>query len=282
MLWAFDDAPESLSSPERFVLLAIADHVDDATGDAWPSIARIARRTGLSRTTVKAAVRVLSELGVIDVVDQGAPVARAETRPNLYRWHPDQLRLGLDVQTRRVGGRSRRVVVAVDTQARSVDKGGVASRPGSPADREGVASRPLTLIEPSLNNRLQVVTHLHHPSWSLRADGQRSIVRTRRPMGCARGPADVSAGWKGGSTTAWRKLRRWVLDRDGWRCQVDGCGRYADTVGHLDPLAEGHPKLAEPDRLRAECRTHNFAGGAAMTNARRRAERDDQLRGWSW
>jgi DNA-binding transcriptional MocR family regulator len=168
MLWAFDDAPASLSSPERFVLLAIADHVDDATGDAWPSIARIARRTGLSRTSVKAAVRILSELGVIDVVDQGAPVARAETRPNLYRWHPDQLRLGLDVRTRRVGGRSRRVVEPVDGPAQPGDKEGVASRPGSPADREGVASRPGGGRQPTPNPhrtlREQADTGSHTPS----------------------------------------------------------------------------------------------------------------------
>jgi hypothetical protein len=212
MLWAFDDAPASLSSPERFVLLAIADHVDDATGDAWPSIARIARRTGLSRTSVKAAVRILSELGVIDVVDQGAPVARAETRPNLYRWHPDQLRLGLDVRTRRVGGRSRRVVEPVDGPAQPGDKEGVASRPGSPADREGVASRPGGGRQPTPNPHRTLTTPAgrclrtigaaptpHDDRWAVRGDDltcrQAGKVAAQRHGGsCVAGSWTVTAG----------------------------------------------------------------------------------------
>jgi 5-methylcytosine-specific restriction endonuclease McrA len=104
----------------------------------------------------------------------------------------------------------------------------------------------------------------------------------------------MSRGWAGGSTRAWRKLRLYVLARDRWRCQLledDGqpCGRqlyqghldprHRATVEHLDPLAEGHPLLADPSRLVAACATHNGRGGAAMTNATRKAE---PPRSWSW
>jgi 5-methylcytosine-specific restriction endonuclease McrA len=36
-----------------------------------------------------------------------------------------------------------------------------------------------------------------------------------------------------GSTRAWRALRLRILERDGYRCQVPGCGRPATEVDHL-------------------------------------------------
>lgn len=104
----------------------------------------------------------------------------------------------------------------------------------------------------------------------------------------------MSASWRSGSTRAWRRLRLFVLMRDGWTCRMAGtdgepCGRqlrqhhpdprHRATVEHLDPVSEGHPVLCHPDRLVAACQTHNSAGGARMTNARRPVE---QERGWSW
>lgn len=111
----------------------------------------------------------------------------------------------------------------------------------------------------------------------------------------------MSKGWAKGSTTAWRKLRRAVLDRDRWTCQLPDelgrpCGRklrprmvggvvvepdprHQATVEHLDKLADGHPLLAPMDRLVAACAVHNSRGGAAMTNDGRKAE---PVRAWSW
>lgn len=90
----------------------------------------------------------------------------------------------------------------------------------------------------------------------------------------------MSAGWAGGSTRAWRKLRRAVLERDGYRCKVDvdgrPCDKYARTVGHVDPLSRGGHLLADPSRLRAECEPHNYGDGARLANAGRRR------RAWSW
>lgn len=86
-----------------------------------------------------------------------------------------------------------------------------------------------------------------------------------------------------GSTRAWRRLRAFVLERDGWRCKVpldDGllCGQPANTVGHLDRLCDGGPLLAPSHRLRAECAKHNYSDGAQVTNERRRGRAPR----WSW
>lgn len=95
----------------------------------------------------------------------------------------------------------------------------------------------------------------------------------------------MSAGWRGGSSREWRRLRRLVLDRDGHHCQKpvefgEVCGQPATTVGHIDALADGGVKLADPSRLRAECASHNYGDGARRTNAQRQAS--VPARGWSW
>jgi DNA-binding transcriptional ArsR family regulator len=90
MLWAFDEAPPYLSPIQRHVLVALADHVDDSTQIAWPSIARLARRTGLGQSTVRRSLAALADAGIISVEIHGAPTKGGDwTRPNLYRWHPD-------------------------------------------------------------------------------------------------------------------------------------------------------------------------------------------------
>jgi hypothetical protein len=103
----------------------------------------------------------------------------------------------------------------------------------------------------------------------------------------------VSRAWAGGSTRAWRRLRSYVLARDGWRCRMpddDGapCGRqlrpkdpdpkHRATVQHLDPIGEGNPKLPDPDRLVAACAHHNSQEAARTVNASRAVTQ----RGWTW
>lgn len=101
------------------------------------------------------------------------------------------------------------------------------------------------------------------------------------------------SGWAGqGSTRPWRRLRLYVLNRDGWRCRMtaeDGhpCGnqlRLGDpdpnhraTVEHLDQLQLGGPLLADPDRLVAACLHHNSSAGAKSRHATQPIERT-----WSW
>lgn len=69
----------------------------------------------------------------------------------------------------------------------------------------------------------------------------------------------MSKGWAGGSTTAWRRTRRAVLRRDGYRCQLklDGCTTNANHVHHLDGKALGD----DPRRLVAACEHCNLKTG---------------------
>lgn len=57
---------ETLGPTERLIMLALADHADDA-GRCYPSIARLCQRTGLSERAIQTNIRRLSEQGYIRV-----------------------------------------------------------------------------------------------------------------------------------------------------------------------------------------------------------------------
>ena len=61
---AFD--ANDLGATPRLVLLALADHAD-AAGRCYPSIARLAQRTGLSPRSIQASIKKLHAEGYIDV-----------------------------------------------------------------------------------------------------------------------------------------------------------------------------------------------------------------------
>lgn len=65
---------------------------------------------------------------------------------------------------------------------------------------------------------------------------------------------------------AWQQVRDVVLRRDQQVCHW--CGGHANTVDHLDPLADGGRRL-DPDNLVAAC---------GPCNSRRSAERTNRLR----
>lgn len=48
----------------------------------------------------------------------------------------------------------------------------------------------------------------------------------------------MSSAWAAGSTPAWRRLRLWVLTRDGWTCQL--CGEP------IDPTLRGGGRRPHP------------------------------------
>lgn len=85
-----------------------------------------------------------------------------------------------------------------------------------------------------------------------------------------------------GSTRVWRRIRRAVLDRDGWRCQwpvgEDVCGARAVTAGHIIRRAEGGTDALT--NLRAECAHHNYRDGALYRNGKR--ERVPHYRAQEW
>lgn len=69
----------------------------------------------------------------------------------------------------------------------------------------------------------------------------------------------MSRGWKGGSTRAWRRTRRLVLERDGYRCQLklEGCTTRATTAHHTKGKAMGD----DPRHLVAACQPCNLKVG---------------------
>lgn len=81
LVWEWD-----LPANEKLVLLIIADHADDTGANAYPGIARIARRASLSERQVQ---RILSDLMRrnlirIDFQRGGGVDVRSDRRPNRY------------------------------------------------------------------------------------------------------------------------------------------------------------------------------------------------------
>ena len=55
----------TIRGPQRALLMALSDRANDS-GECWPSIATLAKESGLSRTTVKVSLRSLKDAGWID------------------------------------------------------------------------------------------------------------------------------------------------------------------------------------------------------------------------
>lgn len=88
-------------------------------------------------------------------------------------------------------------------------------------------------------------------------------------------------GWEGGSTWAWRKLRRQVLDRDRWRCQLTipgTCTTIADCAHHLDGKASGD----NPARIVAACTPCNLHVGDPARSGGGGARDPDPVPRTSW
>lgn len=85
----------------------------------------------------------------------------------------------------------------------------------------------------------------------------------------------MSRAWRHGSTRGWRKLRAYVLARDGYVCQrpqPDGsiCGAPATQAGHIIPKSVVGGPGDRADNLRAECADCNESAGDGIS--RRRAD----------
>lgn len=65
-VWELD-----LPRPEKYVLLALADHGKEDGSDVYPSLARIEWKTGYSRTQVRDIMRQLREKGILKLVRKG-------------------------------------------------------------------------------------------------------------------------------------------------------------------------------------------------------------------
>lgn len=83
----------------------------------------------------------------------------------------------------------------------------------------------------------------------------------------------MSKAWENGSTPAWRRMRLFVLTRDGWMCQL--CGEPIDPhLRHPDPRsASVHHVLGrlvsgdDPKHLVSAHRECNAKAGEPRRNA---------------
>ena len=76
----------------------------------------------------------------------------------------------------------------------------------------------------------------------------------------------------------WRRTRRAVLDRDGWRCTA--CGRAGRLeVHHVRPTGRGGEFFAT-ENLRTLCRACHFATHAPEKRAQRLEAMEPARRAW--
>lgn len=98
LAWALtDEGLYDLPSPIRFVLVALCDHANPDGRNAFPSVDRLCKMTGLSPRTVQNALRSLEERGLIEPGDDGivaAHIKRGDRRPRNYTVRMDRARSG--------------------------------------------------------------------------------------------------------------------------------------------------------------------------------------------
>ena len=81
-VWKLD-----LSSPQKIVLLALADHAHHDGKSAYPSVDLLVRKTGLSRRGVQRSLRQLEESGYLTREKFAPPRIRPDRAPQVYRIH---------------------------------------------------------------------------------------------------------------------------------------------------------------------------------------------------
>jgi DnaA N-terminal domain len=77
LIWEAD-----LPRPDKYVLLALADHAKEDGSDVYPSLARVQWKTGYSETQVRDIMRSLIEPGILVLVKKGG---NGSTDTNRYR-----------------------------------------------------------------------------------------------------------------------------------------------------------------------------------------------------
>ena len=80
----------------------------------------------------------------------------------------------------------------------------------------------------------------------------------------------MSRAWKGGSTTAWRRIRLFVLQRDGSRCQLKIPKVCTGTATQVHHLVGRDISGDDPRYLCAACRECNLKTGNPATTQPKR------------
>jgi hypothetical protein len=88
-LYAWRDAilspDNTLSATERLVAVALSMHMDRSTLRAWPGPALLAKRTALSPSAVKAALKALRIAGWLIQVKKGGTRSGGRLEPSIYQ-----------------------------------------------------------------------------------------------------------------------------------------------------------------------------------------------------
>jgi hypothetical protein len=79
--WSLFQAPKSLSTSQRFVLVALGWHATDEGGYAFPTVGRIAEMTGLNERSVRRCLVELVDAGVLEMTRESG-----RGKPNVYRF----------------------------------------------------------------------------------------------------------------------------------------------------------------------------------------------------
>lgn len=93
MSWVWDNS--TAPGIDRLVLLAVADSADDNGGNAWPSVASLARKAGVNVRTVQRSIRRLADSGALKIKENagknGVHVYRVVMKTPPAESHPDNL-----------------------------------------------------------------------------------------------------------------------------------------------------------------------------------------------
>jgi hypothetical protein len=138
MVWVMEHAPASLTGTEQSVALVLANFADEAGGNAFPSVSRLAACTHWSERAVQSALRSLTGAGVISIESEATNRQPASYCFPLYR---GECAAPLDIVSRGADGASR---------------GAVHDARGAGGASRGAAAAPytsLTVKEPSKNRQ---------------------------------------------------------------------------------------------------------------------------------
>src|SRR5512139_3428752 len=86
MAWALDHRQTGVLNAEaRLVLVSLADYSDPTGRNAWPSVGTLAHRLGVTTRSVRRALALLEDLGLIRHGDQSVVAhVRADRRPTVW------------------------------------------------------------------------------------------------------------------------------------------------------------------------------------------------------